>query len=144
MTLKNIELKTLTELRIRFSEVDSLKIVWHGNYAKYLEEGREDFGRKYNIGYMDVLKQGFVTPVVNMTVNYKKPLFYGDKAIIETRYIDTDAAKMIFSYSIFNKKSGELVATAETTQVFLTTDMELHITVPKFFEEWKKVANQGE
>ena len=142
--MKNIELKTLTELRIRFSEVDSLKIVWHGNYAKYLEEGREDFGRKYNIGYMDVLKQGFVTPVVNMTVNYKKPLFYGDKAIIETRYIDTDAAKMIFSYSIFNKKSGELVATAETTQVFLTTDMELHITVPKFFEEWKKVANQGE
>ena len=30
---------------IRFSEVDSMGVVWHGNYAKYFEDAREEFGR---------------------------------------------------------------------------------------------------
>lgn len=33
--------KTLT---IRFSEVDSMGIVWHGSYALYFEDAREAFG----------------------------------------------------------------------------------------------------
>lgn len=28
------------KIKVRFSEVDSMKIVWHGEYIKYFEDGR--------------------------------------------------------------------------------------------------------
>ncbi len=40
------------ELEIRFSEVDSMNIVWHGSYPLYFEDAREAFGKKYGLGYM--------------------------------------------------------------------------------------------
>ena len=45
-------------IRVRFSETDPLGIVWHGNYIKYFEEGREAFGRKYGLSYLDVQREG--------------------------------------------------------------------------------------
>ena len=39
-------LKASRMLEIRFSEVDSMKIVWHGSYAKYFEDAREAFGKE--------------------------------------------------------------------------------------------------
>ena len=42
-----------TSLRVRFSEVDSMQIVWHGEYVRYFEDGREAFGREFaGLGYM--------------------------------------------------------------------------------------------
>ena len=38
-----------TEIGIRFNEVDALGIVWHGNYVKYFEDGREAFGEKFDL-----------------------------------------------------------------------------------------------
>ena len=35
------------QILIRFSEVDSMSIVWHGSYVQYFEDAREAFGRKY-------------------------------------------------------------------------------------------------
>lgn len=43
-----------TNIPVRFSEIDSLGILWHGHYIKYFEDGREAFGAEYNLGYMDV------------------------------------------------------------------------------------------
>ena len=36
-------LKSEKKFDIRFSEVDSMGIVWHGSYALYLEDAREQF-----------------------------------------------------------------------------------------------------
>ncbi len=45
------ELKATVPLKIRFSEVDSMNIVWHGSYMMYFEDAREAFGREYGIAY---------------------------------------------------------------------------------------------
>lgn len=37
------ELKASKDFEIRFSEVDSMKVVWHGSYAIYFEDAREAF-----------------------------------------------------------------------------------------------------
>ena len=47
-----MELKASKSLEIRFSEVDSMKVVWHGSYALYFEDAREAFGEKYDLRYM--------------------------------------------------------------------------------------------
>jgi acyl-CoA thioester hydrolase len=132
------ELVCSTEIDVRFSEVDSMGVVWHGNYVKYFEDGREAFGNEYGINYMDFHRQGVVIPLVKLICDYKKPLKYGDKAIVETRFVNCEAAKLQYDYTIYRKNPYELMATGTSIQVFLNKEMELLLDFPLFFLEWKK------
>lgn len=132
------KLISIIEFPVRFSEVDSMQIVWHGHYVKYMEEGREDFGRKFGISYMMIKAAGYMAPVVKITIDHKKALSYDDRVIVETRYIDSDAAKIIYSFRIYRASDKELVATGESIQVFTDMNRELVLTVPPFFDTWKK------
>jgi acyl-CoA thioester hydrolase len=137
-TMTKKTLSTETEITVRFNEADPLGIVWHGHYIRYFEDGREAFGKKHDMTYLDVFKQGYVIPIVNVHCNFKRPLKYGDTAIVKTTFIDCDAAKIIFEFTIHHKESGELAATGSTTQVFLDKKTnKLHLTIPDFFEAWK-------
>lgn len=137
-TGSKITLTNRTTVRVRFSEVDSLRIVWHGHFIKYFEDGREAFGEQYGFGYREFYKQKLITPIVDISCQYKKHLVYGDDIIIETGFVDTDAAKIIFEYKIFKKKDNSLVASGKSIQVFLSTDGELMLINPDFFIDWKK------
>lgn len=131
-------LKDRTEVKVRFGEVDSMGIVWHGNYVKYIEEGRESFGHKYGISYLDIYANNVMAPVVKMNIDFKQQVQYGDKLIIETEYQDTEAAKIIFNYKIFRKADNELMATASTTQVFIDLKRKMLLYPPQFALDWKK------
>jgi acyl-CoA thioester hydrolase len=133
-----MELIDSKEIAVRFGEVDSMAIVWHGNYIKYFEDGRESFGAKYDLGYLDVYRNNIMIPIVKVTCDYKKPLVYGDVAVIETRFVNSEAAKINFEYSIFRKSDHELMATGTTMQVFLTPEKELLLNAPEFFIGWKQ------
>ena len=127
-----------TEVLVRFNEADPLGIVWHGHYIRYFEDGREAFGNLHDLGYLEVYKLGFVIPVVSVQCDFKRSLRYGDRVIVETKFIPTDAAKLKFTYRLFNAASGELVATGSSVQVFLSKeDSVLQLSNPPFFEEWK-------
>lgn len=138
---ENLESKTglvnRTTIKVRFNEVDSLRVVWHGHYLKYFEDGREAFGRQYAIGYHDFYDHNLVTPIVDINCHYKKHLAFGDEVIVETEFINTSAAKIIFEYNLFKKQDMSLVATGRSVQVFLDTEGELQLVVPQFFMDWK-------
>ena len=127
----------LHEIRVKFNETDAMGIVWHGNYLIYFEEGREAFGRAHGISYNDIMAQGYSVPVVKSVCEHKKPLKYGDIARIETMFINTDAAKIIYKYCIFDV-NNTIICTGETIQVFLDNNGELSLTIPAFFEERKR------
>jgi acyl-CoA thioester hydrolase len=128
-----------TEVLVRFNEADPLGIVWHGHYLRYFEDGREAFGKKYEVSYLDFYHQGLAVPVVSVHCDFKKPLRYGNAVIVETTFEPTPAAKMIFSYKMFESKSNDLVATGNSVQVFVDVKtFELQLTVPPYFEEWKQ------
>jgi len=127
-----------SESVIRFSEVDSMRIVWHGNYLKFLEDGREAFGRKYGIGYLDMFDHGLMTPIVEISCSYKKQLYYGDTVIIETEFINCEAAKIVFHYNLYRRSDHELVATGKSVQVFLDLNGDLLLTVPEYILGWKR------
>ncbi len=131
-------LKNTTVVPVRFSEVDALGIVWHGHYLKFFEDGREAFGRQYKIGYLDIYKHNFATPLVKINVDFKKTVKYGDHVKIVTTFNASPAAKIIFKYEIYRESDGELVAIGESTQVFMNLEHELFIVVPEFFEKWKQ------
>ena len=124
-----------TEIKVRFNECDPLQIVWHGNYLKYFEDGREDFCIKNGISYLDAKSQGYTTPIVKSVCVHKLPLKYGDVFKVETTYIPTLAVKLVFRYRIFCDE--ELVCTGETVQVFLDEVGKLALIYPQFFLDWK-------
>jgi len=136
--MTNDQLTSTVEFPVRFSDVDSMQIVWHGHYVKYMEEGREDFGRKFGISYMMIKAEGYVAPVVKLSCDFKKSLSYEDTVIVETRYVDSPAAKITYSFKIFRGSDKELIATGESIQVFLDINNELVLTIPPFFADWKK------
>jgi acyl-CoA thioester hydrolase len=137
--MKNIShLKSVKEIEVRFNELDPLNVVWHGNYIKYFEDGREDFGQKHGLGYHDIIKAGFLTPIVSVNCNYKKFVRYGDKLKIETSYIKNPAAKIILNYSISRISDDEIVAEGRTEQVFTDPEGNLFLCPPVFFSDWKE------
>ena len=135
-------MKHATDVIVRFNEADPLGIVWHGHYIRYMEDGREEFGRKYGISYLDFYNHGLVVPIVSVNCKFKNPLRYGDTMRVEVTYIITKSAKICFEYKLTDVKSGKIVAIGSSTQVFVDLKtFDLHLTTPPFFEEWKKKMN---
>ena len=133
------ELSNRLSILVRFNEADPLGIVWHGHYIRYFEDGREAFGEKYGLRYLDIFNYGYTVPVVKVECNYKRSLRYGDRVIVEVKYVDTPAAKIKFTYRLYNPATNELVADGSSVQVFLdTATSSLQLTIPPFFEAWKK------
>ena len=129
-------LEASIDIPIRFNEVDSLGIVWHGHYILYFEQGREAFGKQHGIDYLTVQSYGYTTPVVKSSCELKLPLRYGEIARVVTKFHDTPAAKLIFQFEIYNEQN-KLVCTGETVQVFLDIDNNLVLNLPKFILDWK-------
>ena len=72
-------LSTTTHTTVRFSEVDSMQVVWHGEYVRYFEDGREAFGRQYSgLGYLDFYANGYTAPIVDLQLQYISPLTVND------------------------------------------------------------------
>jgi len=137
---ENSSLVGTHKIRIRFNECDPLGIVWHGNYIKYFEDGRETFGEQHGISYLDVQRNGFATPIVKTTSEHKLTLKYGDVVVIKTKFVNTAAAKIIFRYEIYNPE-GKLACTGETVQVFIDSEGNLQLNNPLFFQQWKQKMN---
>ena len=132
-------LTNISQTNVRFSEVDSMCVVWHGSYVRYLEDGREAFGKRYSgIGYMDMYNNGYTAPIVDLQMEYVSPLTVNDVAVVETRFIEMAAAKLCFEYIIKRQSDDAVVMRARTLQVFLDKEGNISLNNPTFFEDWKK------
>jgi acyl-CoA thioester hydrolase len=132
------ELKETIPFSVRFSEVDSMNIVWHGSYSLYFEDAREAFGKRYGLGYFDIFGNGYYAPLVELSFNYKRPIKYGMRPEITIVYRHTDSAKIVFDYEIIDTVSGDILATGHSVQVFMDMQYQLVWANPEFYEEWKR------
>lgn len=133
-----MELKASKEFEIRFSEVDSMGVAWHGAYTLYFEDAREAFGTKYGLGYMTFFNNGYTAPLVELSMHYKKVIRYGMRPRVDIVYRPTEAAKIVFDYEIRDQADESLIATAHSVQVFLDKEYQLVWESPEFYQEWKK------
>lgn len=132
------QLKASKLLEIRFSEVDSMGVVWHGSYPLYFEDAREEWGRKYGMGYLDMFEHEFYAPLVDLQFHYKRPMVYGMRPRIDITYRPTEAAKLVFDYEIYDTHDESLLTTGHSVQVFMNKHYELLWEYPPFFEQWKR------
>jgi len=138
MLEENTQLINEIEINIRFSETDALGMVWHGNYLKYMEDGRVAWGNQFGLGYLESYEKGWLMPIVSSELKHKKTVHFGDAIIVKTTLINCLAAKLIFKYDMFRKSDMSLVCQAKTVQVFMDKNHDLALYSPEFFKLWKR------
>lgn len=128
--------------KVRFEEVDSVNMVWHGRFPSYLEDGRVAFGEKYGLSYRLFREKMTVAPIVQMHLDYKVPLRLEQLVHIETRLHWSEAARVNFSYRI---TTDEVVnATAYTVQLLTEPGGTILLTPPEWLEDFLLRWKNGE
>lgn len=125
-------------VQVRFSEVDSIRMVWHGNYVAYMEDAREAFGRKYGLEYMYIYRSGYLAPMFDIKMRYHQTATVDDVLLVTISCRAVRGAKLVFDYEIRKEADHSLVFTAESTQLFTTHDGQLEPSCPPFLTEWKE------
>jgi acyl-CoA thioester hydrolase len=93
-------------------------IVYYGNYATYLEQGRTEWLRDMGFSYKWMEDNGIHLPVVELNIKYKAPARYDDVLTITTCLKKIRCYRIDFIYKIHNQE-GQLLLTGETSLVFV-------------------------
>ena len=126
--------KTYTKLRVRYAETDQMGVVYYGNYAQYLEQGRTDWLRSLGLSYKFMEDNNVMLPVINLNVDYKYPAKYDDVITITTTLIKIPSIKIEFYYEIHNQEN-KLLVTAKTSLVFVDSVTRKLIKAPDYLLE---------
>jgi len=118
-------------IRVRYSETDSMKYVYYGNYATYLEVARVELFRSLGMPYEQIEKQGILLPVSEYKIKYFKPAFYDQILKIKVTVKELPKVRIYFDYEIFNE-SGEKISSAATTLFFLNAETGKIIKCPEW------------
>lgn len=103
------------DYEIPFFDVDAYRIVWHGNYPKYIEMARCALLEEIACPYSVMEEHGFFFPVVDIQIKYVKPLIFKQKICIQA-WISEWENRLKINYAIKDKKSGQIHTKASTTQ----------------------------
>lgn len=123
-----------TNIRIRYGETDQMGVVYHGNYAQYLEIGRIEWLRALGISYKSMEESGVMLPVISLSLVYRKPAYYDDEIKVITKLKKKPSIKIEFSYEIYNQ-NGDLLTTAETTLAFINMQTNKPMRCPEYIIE---------
>tara|TARA_R110000868_G_scaffold200116_1_gene447310 strand:- start:650 stop:1051 length:402 start_codon:yes stop_codon:yes gene_type:complete len=116
--------------RVRYGETDQMGVVYHGNYAQYLEIGRVEWLRAKGISYKKLEESGVILPVISLQINFKKSAVYDDLITVETILKKTPSVRIEFDYKIFNE-NNELLIEANTVLAFLDKKKNRPIKCPE-------------
>jgi len=104
--------------RVRYSETDQMGVVYHGNYAQYLEMGRVEWLRSMGFSYKKMENDGIMLPVISLQMEFKKSATYDDLITVTTSLVKLPMVRIEFNYEIRNEE-GELLITANTVLAFI-------------------------
>jgi acyl-CoA thioester hydrolase len=84
-----------------FADVDAMNVVYYGQYLRIFELGRAELLRSTGRAYNQMASQGLHLPVTEAHVRYKKPAFYDDLLVVETRVAWLKRASLRFDYLLW-------------------------------------------
>jgi acyl-CoA thioester hydrolase len=122
------------QIRVRYSETDQMRVVYHGNYAQYFEVGRVEWLRNKGVSYKWMEENGIMLPVVSLTMNYKKPARYDELLTLKTIMKKQASVKIEFDYELYNERE-ELLTTGNSVLVFVDMKTGRPIAPPLYILE---------
>ena len=118
-----------TYVKVRYAETDQMGVVYHGNYAQYLEIARIDWLEALGVSYKKMEEEGIMLPVYEMSLRFKKSARFDDSLKIVTTLLEKPNVKISFQYEVFNQEE-ELLTEAETTLIFMDTEKKKPVRCP--------------
>jgi acyl-CoA thioester hydrolase len=127
-------IRTDTKIRVRYGETDQMGYAYYGIYAQYYEVGRVEAMRSIGLSYRQVEEKGILMPVVDFSINYRKPAFYDDELTITAmiRQMPT-GLRLPFEYECRNP-AGEIINTGLVTLVCLDRNTGKMCRIPDWFQ----------
>tara|TARA_R110002049_G_scaffold50271_5_gene142736 strand:+ start:3001 stop:3411 length:411 start_codon:yes stop_codon:yes gene_type:complete len=123
--------KNEISFRVRYGETDQMGVVYHGNYAQYLEMGRLSWLRDLDVSYRVMEDNGIILPVISLQISYKKSALYDDLITVVTKLKKTPSVRIEFDYEIYNEEK-ELLITANTVLAFLNKETKRPMKCPEY------------
>ena len=117
------------ELEVPFHDVDSIGVVWHGHYYKYLEIARTALFRSCALDAPDFLAMGLGLVVIETFCRHMHPLRYGDRIRVDTWFKDVEN-RLCVGYEIIKISSGKRVARGQTKLVTVDASGNLLLETP--------------
>lgn len=118
------------ELDVRFPEVDSYGVVWHGHYVLYLEVGRNALCQAGGLTPREALEAGYKVPITRVDLGLRRPARLDDRLEVATWLRPPEVARLVMDYEIRRLPSRELLATGSTEQVLLDPRGQLLLGFP--------------
>jgi acyl-CoA thioester hydrolase len=122
-----------TEVLVPFFDVDSLNIVWHGHYVKYLEVARCALLDKLGHDYNQMRDSGYAWPVIDLQLRYVRGAVFGQRINVRASLVEWEN-RLKIDYLITDVATGERMTRASTTQVAVEiASREMQLASPKVF-----------
>jgi acyl-CoA thioester hydrolase len=106
-----------TRLRVRYAETDAMRIVHHGSYITYFEEGRSSYIRQRGHSYALMERSGFFLAVTEVCARYLKPAVYDEELLVVTWLSRLMSRGLTFEYEIVHAEDRSLLVTGMSKHV---------------------------
>lgn len=105
-----------TEVLVPFFDVDSMLVVWHGHYVKYLEVARCALLDHLGHNYLQMQASGYAWPVIDLQLRYMRGATFGQRLIVRASLVEWEN-RLKINYLISDAVTGERMTRASSVQV---------------------------
>ena len=105
-----------TEVRVQFSDLDPMEVVWHGHYVKYLEIVRDILLADIGYSYREMRASGYMWPVIDMHLRYIHSAVLSQRLKLRAEIVEWEN-RLKIDYQITDAATGLRLTRASTTQV---------------------------
>lgn len=128
-------LATEIDVTVPFFDVDSMEVVWHGHYVKYLEVARcallDDVGHNY----VRMKDTGYAWPIIDIQLRYAQAARFGQKLIVRAELVEWQN-RLKIHYTLSDAATGARLTRASTIQVAVRlADGEMQLVSPRVFTD---------
>ncbi|RON01175.1 thioesterase family protein [Pseudomonas brassicacearum] len=122
-----------TQILVPFFDVDSMNVVWHGHYVKYLEVARCALLDQLGHNYTAMLESGYAWPVIDLQLRYVRGAVFGQTLNVRASLVEWEN-RLKISYLISDLATGERLTRASSVQVAVhVASREMQLASPKVF-----------
>jgi acyl-CoA thioester hydrolase len=130
------------EIEVRYAETDQMGVVYHANYLVWMEVGRTQLIQDLGFSYADMEKEGIISPVIDLQVQYKKPMKYGETVKVHTWIEAYNGFKVAYGYEMYTP-DGELALLAVSNHVCVKKENFKPIQIRKKYPEWHEAYEKA-
>lgn len=118
MKKSNAIVSAYLDMVVPFYDVDPMRIVWHGNYVKYIEDARCVLLDKIGYNYIAMEESGYMWPIVDMRLKYVASAKFGSHIRIHADLVEFET-RIKIDYRIECLDTNKILNKAYTIQVAL-------------------------